>query len=124
MHSEGECQALLQRPDGKPKSSREQADLKESMVLHPPKASLSLLKKGNLDQRRLAKVLSPIPYLPSDFEIRTKGRREAQVDWPGLIGFSSYGNVYMLWFGHLGNTCVNCYISICFPIIEKVSISI
>jgi hypothetical protein len=66
--------------DGNTKSSREQADLKESKVLHPPKASLALRKKGNLDQSRLAKVLSPIPYLPSDFEVRTKGRREAQVE--------------------------------------------
>lgn len=32
----------------------------------------------------MVRELSPTPYLPSDFEVGTNGKREGQVEWLGL----------------------------------------
>jgi hypothetical protein len=96
----GGCQESLQRADINTKSSRGQADSKESRGLHPPKASLFLPRKGNLDQSRLRRELISTPSLPSGFfEVRIKERkRRAQVEWPGLFGYWSYGCLFYCCF--------------------------
>jgi len=57
------------RPIGEAKSSRGQADSRESRGLKVLKPSIFQLKKGKPDQKDMVKALSPTPYLPSDFEV-------------------------------------------------------
>lgn len=74
-----------ERADGKAKSSKGRVDSRESKGLIVLKLSTFHLNKAKPTQKDMVKALLPTPYLPSDFEVGTKDKREVQVEWPGLF---------------------------------------